>query len=162
MSHSNVKIEGFSRVRIRNSDGTIAGDSGWTGPNQITNLGVAHYLCANLGKTTNSKQVGFASLGEGGAPAAGDTTLESECSGTGGVVIRKTVSAASSGNTTEEFTVTFGSSDSFVLAVESISNIGLFASSAAGTLFAGNNYTSSSCATNQDVNATYQIRFATS
>ena len=162
MSHSNVKIEGFSRVRIRNSDGTIAGDSGWCGPNQITNLGVAHYLCANLGKTTNSKQVGYASLGEGSAPAAANTALLSECSGTGGVPIRKAVSAASSGSTTEEFTVTFGSSDSFVTATESISNIGLWALSAVGTLFAGNAYTSSSCASNQDVQATYQIRFATS
>jgi len=166
MSHSNVKIEGFSRVRIRNQDGTIAGDSGWTGPNQITNLGVAHFLCANLGKTTNSKQVGYASLGEGSAPAAANTVLLSECSGTGTVPIRKAVSAASSGSTTEEFTVTFGSSDSFVTATESISNIGLWAvtyhSDTVGTLFAGNAYTSSSCASNQDVNATYQIRFATS
>jgi hypothetical protein len=36
----------------------------------------------------------------------------------------------------------------------------LFNSSSTGTLFAGNTYTSSSCATNQNVNATYDITFA--
>lgn len=157
-----VKIQGFSRVRIRNSDGKIAGDSGWCGPNQITNLGIAYYLCALLGKTTNSRQVGFVSLGEGTAPAAANTVLQSECSGTNNVPIRKAVGAASSGSTTEEFTATLGSSDSFVTATENIANIGLFyATTSDDTLFAGNTFSSSSCATNQDVNITYQIRFST-
>ena len=156
-------IQGFSKVRIRDSDGKIVGDSGWSGPNQITNYGIRYYLCALLANTTGSKQVGFVSLGEGSAPAAANTALQSECSGTNGVPLRKAVAAASSGSTTEEFTATLGSSDSFVTATESISNIGLFfATTSNDSMFAGNAYTSSSCATNQDVNITYQIRFSTS
>jgi len=158
-----VMLQGFSRVRIRDSDGKIVGDSGWTGPNQITNYGIRYYLCALLGKTTGSKQVGYVSLGEGAAPAADGTSLPSECSGTNGVPLRKAVAAASSGSTTEEFTATLGSSDHFVTVTENISNIGLFfATTSDDTLFAGNTYASSSCATNQDVNCTYQIRFSTS
>jgi len=163
MPSDGVKIQGFSRVRIRNQDGTIAGDSGWCGPNQVVNYGIRYYLCALLGKTTGSKQVGYVSLGEGTAPGATATSLESECSGTNNVPIRKAVAAASSGSTTEEFTATLGSSDSFVTATETIKNIGLFyATTSDDTLFAGNTYATSSCATNQDVNVTYQIRFATS
>lgn len=162
--HDHVKkIEGFCRVQITEK-GKIVGDSGWSGPNQITNYGFRYYLCALLGGTTGSKQVGFATLGEGTQPGAAHTALESECSGTGDVPIRKAVSAASSGSTTEQFTVTFGSSDSFVTATENISNIGLHAvsyhSDTVGSLFAGNTFASSSCASNQDVNATYQIRFS--
>ena len=156
-------IQGFSRVRIL-TDGKIVGDSGWTGPNQITNLGFKQYLCMSLGGEAGSKQVGFAVLGEGSAPGAADTTLQSECSGTGGVPIRVAVTAASSGSTTEQFTVTFYSSASFVTATEDISNIGLHAVSynagTPGTLFAGNTYASSSCAVNQEVQATYQIQFS--
>jgi hypothetical protein len=155
-----TKIEGFSRVRIL-TDGKIVGDSGWTGPNQITNYGFRYYLCALLGNTTGSKQVKFMSLGEGSAPASNATTLPSECSGTNNVPLRKAVAAASSGSTTEEFTATFGSSDSFVTDTENISNIGLFyATTSNDTLFAGNTYASSSCASNQDVQASYQIRFS--
>jgi hypothetical protein len=65
----------------------------------------------------------------------------------------------SSGSTALRCTGTFASSDSFVTAVESISNIGLFRSSTGGTIFAGNTYDSSSCATNQNVNYTYDITF---
>lgn len=147
-----TRIEGFSRVRIRDGDGKIVGDSGWCGPNQIVNYGFRYYLCALLANTTGSKQVKYVSLGEGTAPASNATSLESECSGTNNVPLRKAVAAASSGSTTEEFTATLGSSDSFVTATESIANIGLFfATTSNDTLFAGNTYTSSSCASNQDV-----------
>jgi hypothetical protein len=60
-------------------------------------------------------------------------------------------------------TATFASANSFITATASISNIGLFQTSgpttASGTLYAGNTYTSSSLATNQNVNATYTITF---
>ena len=58
-----------------------------------------------------------------------------------------------------QFTGTFSSSNSFVTSTQNISNIGLFATSSGGTLFAGNTFASSSCATNQDVNCTYVISF---
>ena len=46
-----LKIKCFSRVNIVNPDGTLAGDSGWTGPNMITNLGIQRYLTAGICST---------------------------------------------------------------------------------------------------------------
>jgi len=152
-----IKIHGFSRVQIEDpKSGKIVGDSGWCGPNTVTNLGIQHYLCELLGNTTGSLQVGYMALGTGGAPAAGDTTLEGEQSK------RKAVSVSVSNSKTAVFTATFASSDSFVTATKNISNIGLFAlsSAGAGSIFAGNTYASSSCATNQNVNTTYEVRFS--
>lgn len=155
-------IRGFSRVQIVNpKTGEIVGDSGRCGPNQITIEGFNRYLCALLGKTTNSKQVGFMSLGEGGTPATNAVTLPTECSGTNGVPQRQAVTVSIVDSKTLRFTGTFASSNSFVTATEDISNIGLFfATTTDDTLFAGNTFASSSCAVNQNVNATYDIEFS--
>ena len=153
-----MAIEGFSRVRIRNSDGTISGDSGWVGPNMIVNLGFQDYLIDwLLGDTDNGKSVTHMALGEGSQPGAADTDLESE------VEKREEITGGTSivDSKTAQFVGTFSSDDSFVTATENISNIGLFNTSSGGTIFAGNTYASSSCATNQNVECTYQIRFAT-
>ena len=48
MGKSVGKVKCFSRVTIQNEDGTLAGDSGWTGPNMITNLGIQQYLTAGI------------------------------------------------------------------------------------------------------------------
>ncbi len=152
-----IKIEGFSRVQIE-QDGKICGDSGWVGPNQITNLGFLNYLVNLLGQGAGSKQVGFVALGTGTAPNATHTTLNGEIMGS---TQRKSVTFASNGSTTAEFTATFASSDNFLTVAVNLSNIGLFAATTTNdTLFAGNTYTSSSCDTNQNVNITYQIRFS--
>jgi hypothetical protein len=57
-----------------------------------------------------------------------------------------------------QFAATLASSDSFVTSAANISNIGLFNSIANGTMMAGNTYTSSALATNQNVEMSYQIR----
>ena len=154
-----TKIRGFFRVHIVNDDGTVAGDSGWK-ENQITNLGFNQYLVSALGAIAGSKQVSHLNVGTGGAPAAGATTLAGEVVGTNAVVQRASVTAATSSTSkTVRFTATMSSANSFVTQTENISNVGLFNSSASGTLFAGNAYNSSSCATNQNVNVTYDIVF---
>lgn len=150
-----LKVRGMFRVQITES-GKVVGDSGWK-HNLITNLGFNQYLVSALGSISGSKYVSHMSLGTGGAPIATDTTLAGEQS------VREAVTAAtSSGSKTVRFTATFASADSFVTASKNISNIGLFntSSTGAGTLFAGNTYASSACATNQNVNATYDIIFA--
>ena len=152
-SKDDMKIRGMCRLRIVNEDGTIAGDSGWK-RNQIVNGGVQDFLSALLGNTTGSKQVTHLALGTGGAPASDATTLGGE------VEKRKGVTVTVSESTSVVFTATFGSSDSFVTDTQNISNIGLFNSSAAGGMFAGAALAgSSSCATNQQVNASYTITF---
>ena len=152
-----LKVKGFYRVQLT-EEGKVIGDSGWK-QNQVTNLGFNQYLVMSLGSIAGSKYVSHVALGTGGAPAAGDTALAGE----GELSKRAAVTAAtSSGSKTVRFTATFNSTDSFVTATKSISNIGLFNTSAVttGTAFAGNTYTSSSCATNQNVNVTYDIIFA--
>ena len=149
-----VKVQGMFRVNIR-EDGKVVGDSGWR-KNQITNLGFNQYLVGSLGNISG-KSVTHAALGTGGAPAASDTTLAGEQS----VRAALTVATSSSSKTLRN-TATFSSANSFVTASKNISNIGLFNTSTAatGTLFAGNTYASSTVATNQDVNITYDIIFA--
>lgn len=153
-----AKPRGFYRVQITEDGKGVVGDSGWH-ENQVTNDGITQYLVNwLLGATGSGKSVTHLALGTGGAPAAGDTALTGENTEAAG---RQAVSTSVVASKTAQFTGQFASANSFVTATRNISNIGLFNTSTAatGTLFAGNTYASSSCATNQNVNATYQIRF---
>ena len=145
-----VGVRGFFRVQI---EGGKFGDSGWV-ENQITNLGFRN-LSTLLGGIAGSSQITHLALGSGGAPASNATSLAGEA------VVRAAVTAATSGSTALQLTATFSSANSFVTSTQNISNIGCFATSTAatGTLLAGNTYASSSCATNQNVNATYTWTF---
>jgi hypothetical protein len=157
-SKEGTKIHGFTRVTLEDENGKIIGDTGFIGPNQITNGGFLEYLCHALGASAGSKQVGFVALGTGGAPATGTTTLTGEIMGS---TQRKAVTYSNVGSTTAQFTATFASSASFLTAAANLSNIGLYnATTTNAQLFAGNTFASSSCNTNQNVNVTYQIRFS--
>jgi hypothetical protein len=146
-------VKGMFRVHIL-EDGELVGDSGWQ-KNQISNLGYLSFLCQALASSAGSSQIGFMALGTGTIVAAAGTNLDGEVSK------RAAVTAASSNTSkTIRFTATFDSSNSFVTATKNIDNIGLFMSSSAGTIFSGNTFASSSCATNQIVNATYDIIFS--
>lgn len=154
---SEIKVRGMFRVVIREpgkEDGEIVGDSGFM-PNQITNDGFNQYLVSVLGAIAGSKQVSHVGLGTGGAPAAAATTLPNE------VGTRQAMTAATSNTSkTVRFTATFAAGWHTSASAYNISNIGLFNSSSGGTLFAGNTYASSSCASNQAVNTTYDIIFS--
>ena len=148
-----VGIRGMFRIHLK-KDGELVGDSGWM-ENLVVNLGFNEYLVLSLGSIAGSKYITHAGLGTGGAPTAAQTALAGETDK------RTSVTAqSSSASKTLRLTATFGSSDSFVTASRNISNIGLFNTSSGGTIFAGNTYASSSCATNQDVEATYDIIFS--
>ena len=156
MNSDGCKIQGFSRVKITKA-GEVEGDSGFIGPNQITNIGFLNYLCHLLGDSAGSRQVGFIALGSGGTTASNASSLAGEIMGS---TQRKVPTYANIGSTTAQFTATFASSDSFLTGASNLSNIGLFNSSAENSIFAGNTFASSSCDTNQNVNVTYQIRFS--
>jgi hypothetical protein len=147
-----MKVAGFFRVQLTEAGKGVVGDSGWC-KNQVTNDGIRHYLVDAM-CSGGGNQVGFLALGTGGAPASTDTVLAGE------VVKRQAVSSSIIASATAQFTGAFASANSFVTATVNISNIGLFDLSSAGTMFSGNTFASSSCATNQSVNCTYQIRFA--
>ena len=149
-----IKVKGSYRLHVVAETGEIVGDSGWT-ENQITNDGFDQFLVKTLGAISGSKQVSHRAIGSGTVPGATATSLNGE------VVKRAAVTAASSSSSkTVRFTATFDSAASFVTNTQNISNVGLFNSSATGTLFAGNTYASSSVATNQSVYATYDITFS--
>ena len=161
MAASGISMRGFYRVQIEDPDGSIAGDSGWH-ENQIVNLGVNDYVCQLLGNMAGSKQITHVALGTGTEPGAAATSLEGELDSTSS---RAAVTAATSSSSFKaRFTATFSSANSFASATVSLKNIGLFNTSAAttGTLFAGNTYATSTCATNQNVNVTYDIDMSTS
>lgn len=156
-SKEGMKIHGFSRIQIE-EDGNVIADTGFVGPNQITNNGFLEYLCHTLGGSAGSKIVGYVALGTGSVPAATTVTLPGEIMAS---TQRKAVTYGNVASTTAQFTATFASSDSFLTAAANLSNIGLYnATTTNATLFAGNTFASSSCNTNQNVNVTYQIRFS--
>jgi len=154
-----IRLKGFFRVKIVDSDGSLAGDSGWN-RNTIVNLGFNDFIACALGSLSGSKYVGSAALGTGTAPNVTSTALPNE------IGSRTSVSAATTGGTGSAskhvvFTGTFASGWHTSSSPYNISNIGLYnGTSSGGQLFAGNTFSSSACASNQAVNYTYEIGFA--
>lgn len=160
-----VKIKGMFRLQIEDGpSGKIVGDSGWH-ENTITNLGFNN-IVNQLGTGLTGSKIMAVALGTGGAIGATDTVQAGEVLATGAnSVIRPALTAAtSSSSKTLRNTATFSSANSFASASYNISNIGLWSTtgpvSTSGTLLAGNTYTSSALATNQNVNVTYDLIFA--
>lgn len=161
MSNDALKVKGCFRVQLT-EDGDVVGDSGWT-ENAIHANGFKDYLQAIFSKEANSLQVGFITVGSGSAAlTTTDNTLAGELKDV--TNFRQAVTTSTSGSTSVSYTATFGSA---LLTVEhtgtqGIANIGLFNASLtdSATMFAGQTFTQSNWATNQSVNATYQITFS--
>jgi len=154
-----VALRGFFRVQVKDGN-KVVGDSGFR-ENTVTNLGINQYLVNwILGDTGNAKSVTYMALGTGGTAAVTDTSLSGEVGDTSAG--RAAVSTSVVSSKTAQFTAAFNSANSFITASKNISNVGLFNTSttAAGTMFAGNTFASSSVATNQSVQVTYQIRIS--
>jgi len=147
-----IKIHGIFRVQLTEK-GRVVGDSGWR-KNLVTDTGFQHYLVENLMAGANSKRVTHMSIGTGTEPGAAHTTMEGE------MASRVTVSTNAATTKTAQMTAQFASSVFSTQGPKTIKNIGLFNTSSAGTLFAGSTYATSQWNTNQDLNATYQIRFS--
>lgn len=154
-----IKARGFFRLQIQDQDGKVAGDTGWR-ENQVTNLGFEQYLCYALGTAIGTpKNISHAMLGTGTAPGAADTSLNGEITDVAGT--RCAVTPTTIASKTVQFAFTLASS--VYTAAKTIQNVGLInhsSTATAGTIFAGNTYTTSALATNQSVNGSYQIRFA--
>lgn len=158
VSKDAVKARGFYRLQIREADGKVSGDSGWR-ENQVVNLGFQDYLCQTLGGMAGSKTISHAMLGTGTAPGAAATALDGEITDVAGT--RCAVTPTTIASKTVQFAFTLASG--VYTAAKTIQNVGLInhsSTATAGTIFAGNTYTTSALATNQSVNGSYQIRFA--
>lgn len=153
-----VGVRGFFRVQISEDKG-IVGDSGWR-ENQVTNDGINQYIVNwVIGDTAAAKSVTHMALGTGTAPASNGTSLNGEIATDSK---RATVSTSVVSSRTAQFTAAFNSANSWITASANISNVGLFNTSTTGggTILAGNTFTSSAVATNQNVQVTYQLRFS--
>ena len=153
-----VTAKGFFRLQINDQSGKVVGDTGWR-KNQVVNLGFDQYLCQTLGGMAGSKTVAYAMLGTGTVPAAADTSLQGEI--TDAAAARCAVTPTTIASKTVQFAFTLASN--VYTAAKTIQNVGLInhsSTATAGTIFAGNTYTTSALATNQSVNGSYQIRFS--
>ena len=154
-----MTVKGAYRLQIE-EDGEIVGDSDWQ--ENLDTTGGFLNITKLIGTSLTGSEFSHANVGTGGAPATNATALPGEVTGTSGAVQRAAVTAATSSTSqTLRFTATLASAASFVTQTENISNVGLFAHSTTVSLMAGNTFASSSVATNQAVNLTYDLIFAT-
>lgn len=179
-----VNVRGFFRLRVTEGDLDnpdslkVLGDSGVDAdgnlingdgflPNLVTAAGFQQFLALTLAGSAGSKTVSHMGLGTGAAPASNDTVLSGEI--THNTNCRVTVSpttAASGAGYNVSFTAAFNSSASWLTASANLSNVGLFNialssnSATQGTVFAGNTYSSSAVATNNNIQVTYAIKFS--
>ena len=158
-----IKARGFYRLNIidhnqETGEKRVVGDSGWK-KNLVTNLGFQHFLVETAGAISGSSQASYFALGLGTAPGATATSLESELTDAAGCRFTMTPSVVSS--KTLQMLGTLASN--IITANRTIQNVGVFAVSttSAGSIFCGNTYATSQLQTNQSVNVTYQLRFAT-
>jgi hypothetical protein len=151
-----IRAKGFFRLNVVNPDGTIAGDTGWIN-NQIVNNGYQNFLMYLLAGSAGSLRPSHAAIGTGTVPASNATVLAGELTETAG---RLALTTGTSGSKTVVYTFTLNSG--VIAAASTIQNVALFSGSttAGGTMMAGNTYATSSLATNQAVNGTYNIAFA--
>lgn len=157
---NSLTAKGFFRLNIVEPDGTIAGDTGWVS-NLVTRHGFQH-ICLRTGTSLSGTQFSHLNVGTGAAPATNATSLPSEVSGTNNAVQRQVATAATqAGSVTLRFTGTMSSANSFVTQNQNISNVGIFNHSSGSSLCAGAVYASSTVATNQNVNITYDLVFET-
>lgn len=152
---SGINVRGFFRLAIVNPDGTVASDSGYK-ENQIVNNGYQDFLMYLLAGSAGSLRPSHAAIGTGTVPASNATVLAGELTETAG---RMALTTGTSGSKTVSYTFTLNSG--VIAAASTIQNVGLFSGStqAGGTMMAGNTYATSSLATNQAVNGTYQVIF---
>ena len=156
-----ARVAGFFRLNIvdhKDGEAKVVGDSGWC-KNLVTNLGFQHYIIETMGGLSGSSVVTAFALGLGTAPGATATSLESELADAAACRFTMTPTVVSSKTLNMVGTL----ASNIVTANRTIQNIGVFATTAvtAGSILCGNTYATSQLQTNQSVNVTYQLRFAT-
>jgi hypothetical protein len=158
-------IYGFYRVKIVDPvKGKIKGDSKWH-HNLITNT-ITNYLTQVLGASAGSSLLKYVALGSATTSAlatAASASLpgeiaKSQMSSFGSTQI--TTRASSTAGDTLTFLATFTSNQ--FGASTTIGNLGLYATTSANSYFCWGSFASSTVATNQAVNVTYQIVFIAS
>jgi len=149
-----ITVRGFSRIQIGDGKtGKIVGDSKWR-KNTITNDGLDNYVAGCVGKSGGSKQYQYMGLG---TQTNTVNATQSELSGPLTTEVRLTMSPSTIATGTFQGTATWSSNAH--TASSAIGGIAMYNTSAAGSMGAGNTYDVSTWASNQNISATYQLRF---
>jgi len=150
-----IRCRGFFRVQIGAGEGknaVVVGDSGWI-PNTVTNDGLNNYIAGSVGANAGSKQVSHLQLATQTA-----TVNATQASLLGEVYARAVVSPSTIATGTLQVTASWSSS--LITAATTIGALGLYNTSSAGTLGAGQTFATSQIQTNQNFSGTYQLRFS--
>lgn len=153
-----LKLQGFARLQIceygpnGEPNYKVVSDTGLLGPNLKTNIGFLNYIACMIAASAGSLAVGFAAVGTGGTPAAGDGSLAGQS------MVRKATGLVINGSTQLQWTASWASSDctqSFT-----VGNAGLFNHSSTQSLAFGISTPGQTWSTNQSLNLTYQLNLA--
>jgi hypothetical protein len=163
---SGLTMEGFYRVHIVETKGKnrgkIVGDSGWQ-HNLIPNAGLTGYVSYLFAQSAGSSSIHYMALGSSqSAIASSASSLVGEIAASLRVAIgatQFTSRASSTSGDTVRFLATFASASTMP---GTIACIGLYATSAANSIFAGGSFASSTLGTTQAVNCTYDVVFTAS
>ena len=156
---SSVGLHGFYHLQIVEPEtGKIVGDSG-RHHNLITSDGLTQFMTYVFAQSAGSQLVTLAALGSGSIVATNATILP----GSFATTLHKTVSktfitrANSTNGDTARYLATWVSGTS----TAKIANVGLYGN-ATSAIFCGGTFASSSVASNQAVNLTYDVVFLAS
>ncbi len=158
-SFSGAKVRGFARIQIwENVNGSkkkrLVGDSGFI-ENTFTAEGKNNYIAAKVGSATGSlTPTHFAIATQSTAVDSTQTTLVGQHS------VRVALTPSSVATGTLRMTASWGSAQND--AAKTVGSIGVHNTSttSAGSMASGQTFTTSQWATNQDISATYEWRFA--
>ncbi len=156
-TRDHVRVHGFFRVQIGMWAGrgaVIVGDTGWR-RNTVTNDGLTNYIAGTVGAVSGSKQVSHMGIG---TQTNAINATQSELSGPLTTESRVTVSPSTINTGTFQATASWGSA--VHTAASTIGALGLYNTSAGGSMAAGQTFATSQWASNQNVSATYQLRFS--
>jgi hypothetical protein len=145
-----LALRGFLRLQIVDKKTRkVVGDTGWT-ENQITNYGYEScFVGAPIG--AGSVQAAGLMLGNGTNPASDATQLPSSNTDYYAAFGYSSVIASLTARVSCSFDGTLGAA--------TFANMGLFAASN-GTILCGKTFASSALTTDQDINASYEIRYS--
>lgn len=157
MAHrEKIKVKGFARLQLVNvKTGEVDGDSGWC-QNIITDDGFDNFIVGAMGGIAGSKQVTHLALGtQTNAPVSTQDTA----SGEGAWAVRKAPTITLVGDGTLQCTANWDTDEA------TQSNIGAIAMHDTSTVNSATaaciaTFASSAKTTDQQVNATYQVRFS--
>ena len=157
MSNKEVKVRGFIYTQILGKDengrAKVVGDSGWK-QNTVTNFGLNNACAGAAIGASGSKQVGYAALASQSTTVNATQVLLLGTSNACNSVAPSTVATGKA-----KCTVSFHGSD--MGGTMTIGAIGLHSTNSASTdMIAGATFSTSQFASDQSVNATYQLEFS--